>query len=331
MRQNPVHLFALSLGTLTLAACSDFNLQQLKTGEAEPDYTLDPVAGEQQDEEWTAEEDEEMGGGDEGSFGTDDEPEEETPDEEEEETPEEEPAPEDDCEDTSELIYVVERDNDTLMLFDPQTVSFTALGALECDYWSRPASMGIARDGVGLVRYADDSVYEVDLETLACTPVDYSRPGDFDSFGMGFATERAGTWRDHLFVADRDTLARFDRNTHEITPVGTMPSQSELTGNAAGELWAFLPLEHPAALVELDQTNGRELQYLSLPGFPDASNLDAFAFAAWDGEFWLFVRTYGMGNSTDVYRVTASGELILERERVGFDVVGAGVSTCAPE
>ena len=28
MRQNPVHLFALSLGTLTLAACSDFNHQQ---------------------------------------------------------------------------------------------------------------------------------------------------------------------------------------------------------------------------------------------------------------------------------------------------------------
>ena len=37
-----------------------------------------------------------------------------------------------------------------------------------------------------------------------------------------------------------------------------------------------------------------------------------------------------MGNSTDVYRVDAAGQLTLERRDVGFDVVGAGVSTCAP-
>ena len=65
-------------------------------------------------------------------------------------------------------------------------------------------------------------------------------------------------------------------------------------------------------------------------GFPDVGDIDTFAFAAWGGEFWLFVRTYGMGSSTDVYRVTADGTLSRVLEDVGFDVVGAGVSTCAP-
>jgi hypothetical protein len=37
-----------------------------------------------------------------------------------------------------------------------------------------------------------------------------------------------------------------------------------------------------------------------------------------------------MGESTDVYEVNAAGDMTKILNDVGFDVVGAGVSTCAP-
>jgi hypothetical protein len=37
-----------------------------------------------------------------------------------------------------------------------------------------------------------------------------------------------------------------------------------------------------------------------------------------------------MGESTNVYQVDPSGTMTMVLEGVGFDVVGAGSSTCAP-
>ena len=67
-----------------------------------------------------------------------------------------------------------------------------------------------------------------------------------------------------------------------------------------------------------------------MPSFPDPYDIDTFAFATWDGEFYLFVRTFGMGSSTDVYRVSPDGQTTRVLENIGINVVGAGVSTCAP-
>ncbi len=259
-----------------------------------------------------------------------DEPEEEEPEEEEADEPsyEEEP-PEDDCASTSDLIYLVERDAGEIYLFDPADLSVEYVGAPDCTYWASPNSMGVARDGAAYLRYSDDSVYEVDLETMACTATSYSQPS-FGSFGMGYATDDDATWRDQLYVANERTVARLDTASWNLTTVGTLPSQSELTGNADGELWAFLPLESPAELQRIDQTNGANLETVRVQGFPDPSDIDAFAFATWDGDFWLFVRSYGIGESTDVYQVKPDGSSSKVVDRMGFDVVGAGVSTCAP-
>ena len=241
------------------------------------------------------------------------------------------PPDEDDCADTSDLVYVIARDDAALYLFDPEDLSFTRLGALRCSGGTNPESMSVARDGVAYVRYSDDAVYEVDLATLDCARTDYSdRATDFGSFGMGYATDSAETWRDALYVANDERLARVDMGSWDLEVLGRMDSQSELTGNAAGELWAFLPLERPAELVQLDKDDASALETIRLPGFPSASDIDTFAFATWGGDFYLFVREYGMGSTTDVYRVTAGGDMTVEAADVGFDVVGAGVSTCAP-
>lgn len=241
------------------------------------------------------------------------------------------PAPEDDCEHTSDLVYVLSRDDGALHLFDPETLTFSSLGRLSCGTSASPGSMAVSRDGQVFVRMSDNAVYAVDLSTMACARTAYSdRATGFDAFGMGYATDRADTWRDQLYVANEDRVGRLDTSTWSITPIASMPSQSELTGNAAGELWAFLPLESPAQLIELDKEDGARLNTLRLPRFPAASDIDTFAFAGWGGSFYLFVRVYGMGESTDVYQVHGDGDMELVLEDVGFDVVGAGVSTCAP-
>ncbi len=250
-------------------------------------------------------------------------------DEPEDEPVVDDPAPEDDCTETSDLIYVLDQDSGRLALFDPTTLSLTQLGVLDCDSWSIPASMGVARDGVAYVRYADQEVFAVDLSTLRCTATSYNN-SSFGSFGMGFATPTADTWRDELFVANSRQLAHLDTSTWQLTPLGSLPSQAELTGTGAGELFGVLPLESPLQVVELDQTNGAVLDTIRVGTTLDISNLDTFAFAAWDGDFYLFVRYYGMGNSTEVHKIGRDGSIVRVVSELGINVVGAGVSTCAP-
>jgi hypothetical protein len=240
------------------------------------------------------------------------------------------PPPVDDCTETSDLIYVIARNDERLYTFDPSALTFTSVGVLDCTMWGEtPGSMAIARDGVGYVRYSDDSVYAIDLTTADCSPTSYA-PGSFGAFGMGYATDQAGSWRDKLYIANSDRLAVLDTTTWTRTLLGNLPSQSELTGNAQGELWAILPLETPAKIVQLDKDDGSTVSTINLSGFPSPSTIDTFAFAGWGSQFWVFVRTYGMGESTDVYEVGANGVLTRRLDNIGFDIVGAGVSTCAP-
>lgn len=247
-------------------------------------------------------------------------------------TPDTTPVPEppaDDCEGSSDLVYVIDRAEEALYLFDPTTLAFSKVGDLACPGWTgTPASMAVSRDGIAYVRYSDNVLYAVDLVDMHCVETGYS--GNFGAFGMGFSTDGAGNWQDTLYIANDADLASMDLGNWGLSYVNKLASQAELTGNAAGELWAFLPLEKPAQLVHMDKAGGTPLEVLKLPNFPDPLNIDTFAFATWGGDFWLFVREYGMGNTTDVYRVTPSGQMTLVRQDSGRDVVGAGVSTCAP-
>lgn len=318
------------IALLLLACSSDFSLEKV-TADNGPGDTADTAAEEPAPD---SAEPAETGDRAEDSAGDLDSGSEEEPTDSAEDPGEEttsDPAPEDDCEDTSDLIYVISRDDSQLYLFDPSALHFEALGRLRCDSSATPGSMAVSRDGQVFVRYSDDTVYAVDLSTFSCTRTSYSdRATGFGSFGMGYATDSTGTWRDQLYVANEDQLARLETGSWSLEDLGAMPSQSELTGNADGELWAFLPLETPAALVQLDKDDAHRLTTIRLPGFPDAGDIDTFAFAGWSGDFYLFVRVYGMGESTDVYKVTSEGDMEKVLDDVGFDVVGAGVSTCAP-
>lgn len=307
---------------LVVGCASDFDLEQIRDPEAGVEDTGLEAEADEEPEEEAPEEDEEP-----------EEIEEEEEGEPEEEPPEEtepDPEPEDDCEGVDDVVYVIDQDSSRLFTYAPDTTELDLVDELDCTMWGDPESMAVARDGFAYVRYSDDTVYEVDLESLDCALTDYDpKATGFGSFGMGFATESDETWRDNMFVANDRKLARMDTATGALTQLGKLPSQSELTGTAEGQLWAFLPLESPAALVEVDQEDAGIVSSVGLSAFPSPYDIDTFAFAAWGGSFHLFVRVYGMGESTAVYEVTGSGSMTKVVDGLGINVVGAGVSTCA--
>lgn len=338
---SSVQLSAFGLLALALGGCSpDFLLADMdKPGAVgdtggTADGGADTGTAEQDDEDGDGSSDGDgsaEGGADEDREDPDNNTVEQEPEDEDETELDNDPAPADDCDETSELVYVLDKDSGALSLFDPAAGTLSALGTPDCDSWGSPASMGIARDGHAYLRYSDNDLFIVDLATMDCTlsPYDASASG-FGSFGMGFATPTAETWRDQLFVANSRTLATLDPSTWTLQSLGSLPSQGELTGTGDGELFAVLPLESPLRVVELDQGTGAVLDTISTRTTLDISNLDTFAFAAWAGDFYLFLRYYGMGNTTEVWRIDRSGSATKVVSELGINVVGAGVSTCAP-
>ena len=156
--------------------------------------------------------------------------------------------------------------------------------------------MSIARDEFAYVRYYDDTLYSVNLETMECEETDYE--SDFGHFGMGFATTSANGWQDGLFVANRSQLARLNVANWTMENVGRLPSQwnSPATGSdSSGDP----PARDPGTRRRARQGQ-RTHRALHQPGALQPYTIDTFAFANWGGDFFIFVRQNGMGESTKV-------------------------------
>ena len=111
--------------------------------------------------------------------------------------------------------------------------------------------MSVTRDGFAYVRYTDNTVYAVDLDTLECTETAYGG-GSFGAFGMGFATDSDTTWRDTLYIANDNQLARMDTATWTVSPMGSLPSQSG-SPKCGRRAVGHTSLEEPAQLVRLNK------------------------------------------------------------------------------
>lgn len=236
----------------------------------------------------------------------------------------------DGCSDKLRFIYVVDKDKQ-MHQFDPDTGAFTLVGEVDCgeSLDTTPSSMAMSRAGVALVNYSDNALQAVDIDDTSCSPSGWrAGTGGFTRFGMGYvADDRSGD--ETLYISSADTLATIDTSSWRVTEIGPLPSQSELSGTGNGELWGFFPLESPPQLLQLDRSDGSVLNSYDLPPLPP--NLDTFAFTAWGGEFYLFYRLSGLGESTTVYRYDRrTGALEQVVSDSGLNIVGAGVSTCAP-
>jgi hypothetical protein len=243
-----------------------------------------------------------------------------------------------DCPDAdATFIYVVTQQQE-LFSFFPPTLTFKLVGNLVCPVATgvTPFSMAVDRRGVAYVLYDDGTLFRVSTATAACTATPFAvGQNGFQTFGMGFASDFGGA-AERLYVSDNDFdgtlrgLGFIDTMTFQLSflgPFGADIRRSELTGTGDGRLFAFWPdnvAGNGAHLTELNKANGAVLAQTNLP----VGNVnDAFAFAFWGGDFWIFT---GSGGPSDVSRFRPSDGTTTTPTTHPSTIVGAGVSTCAP-
>jgi hypothetical protein len=251
-----------------------------------------------------------------------------------------------DCVDAgSTLIYVVTSEN-FLYSFYPPTAEFRQIGLLSCptpDSTWQPFSMAVDRKGTAYVLFTQGftatsppgQLYRVSTATAACVAVPYV-PGQqgFNRFGMGFVGSPNGR-TDTLYVAADNTpaaLGTIDVTSFHLSVVGTFAPQdlpsAELSGTGTGQLYAFYSINGmtSSAIAQIDPMTAQVTAQNDLSSLPQQM---AWAFAYWGGDFYLF--TGATGQPSTVTRYSPSDGSQITYATAPNTIVGAGVSTCAPQ
>jgi len=231
------------------------------------------------------------------------------------------------------FVYVVSTD-DSLLRFDPPSATFTTIAKLVCPAnGSHPFSMAVDRKGTAYVEYDNGMIFAVSTSTGACTTTKYipDQLPPFGNFGMGYATIGDGPDEQLFIAADQpgtlgmiDTLDAFD--VSPVAEISPMISYAELTGTGGGRLYAYYAFgfNDGSYVAELDKTTG------AIIGQDYLANVDrgiGWAFAFWGGDFWLF--TTPSGQATVKYDPATKTSVVVAQ--YSSAIVGAGVSTCAPQ
>jgi len=229
----------------------------------------------------------------------------------------------------TEFVYVVSED-DVLSTFDPPSATFATIGVLACDAGgANPFSMAVARDGTAYVEYDDGELFAVSTQTAACKPTSFVT-GQVVPFGMGYATIGAGP-AEQLFIAPNDALATLDVDAgFAIHPIGTFaPSLmlAELTGTGDGRLYAYYATGDfgGSTIGEIDKSNAHVVAADTLA---NVDRGDAWAFAFWGGDFWIFTAPNDEQTTVKYDPVAKTSTVVAH---YASPIVGAGVSTCAPQ
>jgi hypothetical protein len=244
------------------------------------------------------------------------------------------------------------------MSFYPPTATFTTIGTIACPVSSpgdTPFSMAVDHQGIAYVAFQSGDVFRVSTLTAACVrTIRVPSAGTFSSqYGMGFSANvsadggffddggDAGDNVETLYLAGSPgggvgtapiVLATMDTTTFATYTVNTVTPNiygSELTGTGGGQLFGFFetsPGSGAAAIGQIDRATGKLVARNDLPGVAIAGG---WAFAFWGGDFYTFTAP---GGGTIVQRFRPSdGSVVQVGSTPGLTVVGAGVSTCAPQ
>jgi hypothetical protein len=253
-------------------------------------------------------------------------------------------APGSDCSDASKLVYVIADETNEMYSFAPDKLLFTKLGVPNCQTNASVNSMAVDRSGNAWINYDDGSIWKVDTTTLNCTATSFmsGQDGFSPNLSMGFSSDAAGSSDETLFVSDNtgdDTTnangkgaARVDLTTFALTPLGSPYTGSvagwrcELTGTGDARLFGFFTTT-PAYLAEIQKADGTTPQATALPGV-DAT-MGGYAFSFWGGKFWFYTASTSRTSDVTMFDPTTSQTQVMLKN-IGFTIVGAGVSTCAP-
>ena len=245
----------------------------------------------------------------------------------------------DDCSDAAKLVYVIS-DTNGLYSFAPSALKFTKIGDVSCPSSGTVNSMAVDRSGTAWVNYTDGKIYKVSTTDASCTTTTFApNQANFSNeLGMGFSSNSAGSKAETLFVGDNNGLgvAKVDLTTLKLTALGAYTgseagANAELTGTGDARLFAFFATS-PAAFAQVDKSSGATPAVTSLPTV-NASD-GGYAFSFWGGDFWFYT-AYPTPDKPDAttsvtHYVTATKTATVALSEIGFVIVGAGVSTCAP-
>ena len=240
------------------------------------------------------------------------------------------------CTEAGQYIYTVDNDG-RFSRFDPTTLSYLDIGPLHCPTTGSPFSMNVDQSAVAWVIFSDANLFRVDTATGACTATAYQpNQAGFSTYGMG-STFDSATGQDTLFLANwsagaASSLGTLSFPSLTVTPVGALDMTSaELAGTGDGQLWAFAPSRgSPAELARINPATAAVMERYSLP---TVTSVGGWAIKFFGGAFYIFI-------GSDIWRVERAS---LDPTRpnptspptrvlvsAGRDIVGAGVSTCAP-
>ena len=256
-----------------------------------------------------------------------------------------------DCTEAAKLIYVLSTAND-LYSFDPLQKAFKKIGPLGCNTPMQPNSMAVDRNAVAYVNYvASDpvfggdtagAVYKVSTVDASCQPTSIKLGQGWFRLGMGFSTDTANGTSEQLFVTGTGNagsspgLGRVDFASNTVVDVGPFTGplkgqNAELTGTGDARLFGFFTTS-PVQVAEINKASGAVLMTAKLPQVETPS---AWAFSFWGGDFYLYTAPDPLQKPNRTTNVSKYHPLDGSTDpaymnNIGFTIVGAGVSPCAP-
>jgi hypothetical protein len=260
-----------------------------------------------------------------------------------------------DCPDAGDtLVYLVTSLN-SILSFYPPTGQFSRIGRLSCptpDSNWQPFSMAVDRLGRAYVLFSDKNrssgeLFRVSTLNAACTRLPYVSGQDgFETFGMAFVGSADGGAETLYLALDTQLsmgapkLGVLDVTTFRlgmlanITPASI--ASAELTGTGDGRLFAFYEQGASSAIAQLDPSTGRAVGNDNLSALPQTlptgvGGTSGWAFAFWGNQFYLFTTDATATGGSVVTRFNPADGSQATVTRLPELIVGAGVSTCAPQ
>jgi hypothetical protein len=208
--------------------------------------------------------------------------------------------------------------------------------------------MAIDRNAIAYIGDNNGGLFTVDTAhvTSSCKKTSFKSPNG--KYGMGFSTDVAGGTTDTLYIdynesmpgaGDSAGLAKVDLAAMTATAIGMFSgAQSghdcELTGTGDAKLYGFF-FQQTSTVNAINKSSAAILSNANVPVNINPNPLGggsyAWAFSFWGGDFYLYTYDSSVNQSSQVTRYRPSdGSSTTVLSDIGFNIVGAGVSTCAP-
>lgn len=255
------------------------------------------------------------------------------------------------CSQAATYVYVLSTDNE-MYKFDPPNKQFTKIGKLGCATSMQPNSMAVDRNAVAYVNYVqsdpvfggdtDGAIFQVSTTDASCKSTSINLTQGWYRLGMGYSAPAADLSLENLFVTGTSDplggqspgLGKVDFGTNSVVQIGDFTGalagkNAELTGTGDGRLFGFFTTT-PVQVAEINPATGSIIQAKS---YAQVQTPSAWAFSFWGGAFYLYTADplSNPGEQTTVTKIVwPDGPVETYMTDIGFVIVGAGVSTCAP-